>query len=160
MQWLKSKPTLPPGLNPEDAETSKPKTADSMAGMSKAAKKNAKRKEKKKQQGAGEKNVNSVIDSMAEAKISSNQSDKSRLGIDQSDASKHETGKSDSAGGERAEAVKKIRNLRKKLKQIEDLEKRIQSGELQKPEKEQLEKISKKESILAEIEDLELDLDD
>ena len=161
MQWLKSKPSLPPGMNPADVEASKPKTGDSTAGMSKAAKKNAKRREKKKQQADGEKTMNSVVNSMSEAKISSNQADKSRLDISQSGDSKLIANQSDSVGGGgKTETEKKLRNLRKKLKQIEDIEKRIKSGELAKPEKEQLEKVAKKEALISEIEDLELDLED
>ena len=162
MQWLKSKPSLPPGMNPADVEASKPKTGDSTAGMSKAAKKNAKRREKKKQQADGEKTMNSVVNSMSEAKISSNQADKSRLDINQSGDSKliAIANQSDSVGGGKTETEKKLRNLRKKLKQIEDIEKRIKSGELAKPEKEQLEKVAKKEALISEIEDLELDLED
>ena len=162
MQWLKSKPSLPPGMNPADVEASKPKTGDSTAGMSKAAKKNAKRREKKKQQADSEKTMNSVVNSMSEAKISSNQADKSRLDINQSGDSKliAIANQSDSVGGGKTETEKKLRNLRKKLKQIEDIEKRIKSGELAKPEKEQLEKVAKKEALISEIEDLELDLED
>ena len=160
MQWLKSKPQLPPGLNPDDVDTGNKKTTDPTAAMSKAAKKNAKRKEKKKQQSASEKTVNGVTQSLAETKISSGQSDKIRLGLDQSERPKQESSQSEPGGGDKAEIVKKVRNLRKKLKQIEDLEKRIQNGELKNPEKEQLEKIAKKDTILSEIEDLALALED
>ena len=160
MQWLKSKPSLPPGMNPADVEASKPKKGDSTAGMSKAAKKNAKRREKKKQQADGEKTMNSVVNSMSEAKISSNQADKSRLDMNQSGDSKLVANQSDSVGGGKTETEKKLRNLRKKLKQIEDIEKRIKSGELAKPEKEQLEKVAKKDALISEIEDLELDIED
>ncbi|XP_022257232.1 partner of Y14 and mago-like isoform X2 [Limulus polyphemus] len=55
--------------------------------------------------------------------------------------------------------VKRIKNLKKKLRDIEKLEQKIESGELLKPEKDQLEKISRKGEIEAEIEDLELDLE-
>ena len=160
MQWLKSKPLLPPGLNPADVDAGTKKPTEPSAPMSKAAKKNAKRKEKKKQHDAGDKTVTSVTNSLSETKISSDQSDRSKLGLNQSGDSKLKASQSDSGGGDKEEIVKKVRNLRKKLKQIEDLEKRIQSGELAKPEKEQLEKISKKDTIISEIEDLELALED
>ena len=47
---------------------------------------------------------------------------------------------------------KQIRKLKKMLREIEQLEERIKSGDLKVPEKDQLEKIKKKESILAELE--------
>ena len=53
--------------------------------------------------------------------------------------------------------LKKIRALRKKLKQIEDLENRIASGEITKPDKDQLNKIAKKEDFLKELEELATD---
>lgn len=156
---MKSKPTLPPGLNPADAEASKKKTPDPTVPMSKNAKKNAKRKERKKQQATNEKNVNDITQSLEETKIRSDQSDKSRLNQDQSGDSKPNPSQSDSEGGEKEKIVKRIRNLRKKIKQIEDLETKIQSGELKTPDKDQLEKVSKKNAVLSEIEDLEAALD-
>ena len=53
---------------------------------------------------------------------------------------------------------KRIKNLRKKLKQINELQARIDSGELKKPEAEQLVKLSKKEEVEKEIEDLKAQL--
>ena len=162
MQWLKSKPQLPPGLNPNDVDAGDKKKSEppGSAPMSKAAKKNAKRKEKKKQQSDSEKTVNHVTQSLAETKISSGQSDKTREGFGQSENAKQDSIQSESGCGIKDEVLKKVRNLRKKLKQIEDLEKRIQNGELKNPEKEQLEKIAKKDTLLSEIEDLEMDLED
>ena len=52
--------------------------------------------------------------------------------------------------------LKRERALRKKLKQIRDLEERIASGEISKPDRDQLAKIAKK----ADIEDELLDLTD
>ncbi|XP_035701186.1 partner of Y14 and mago isoform X2 [Folsomia candida] len=54
-----------------------------------------------------------------------------------------------------ADPSKRLRNLKKRLKEIEDLEKRIASGELTAPEKEQLEKLKRKDEVEDEIEDLE-----
>ncbi|XP_062603156.1 partner of Y14 and mago-like [Saccostrea cucullata] len=143
VQWMKSRPTLPPGLNPEDVEASK--KSDSQP-MSKSAKKNAKRKEKKKHQqesgagGRGE-SVETVTAMLAASKIS--------------DASQNEVPPSDKAAIE-----KKLRNLKKKLKQVDDLKAKIDSGELKNPEKEQLAKVAKRQELVDEIEDLELDLED
>ncbi|XP_033731700.1 partner of Y14 and mago-like [Pecten maximus] len=152
VQWLKSsKSSLPPGLNPTDVtpkDTDTPQ-ADPFAGMSKAAKKNAKRKEKKKQQGHNE-NVESVTRSLADSVLSN----------DQSQSSKQSSNQSEMPLQDKADIEKKIRNLKKKLRQIEDLENKIKSGEIKEPAKEQLEKLSKKTSVLSDIEDLELDLVD
>jgi len=50
--------------------------------------------------------------------------------------------------------LKRLRYLRKKLKDIEALELKISSGELQNPEKEQVEKIERKDEVLDEMEEL------
>lgn len=148
VQWMKSKSSLPPGMNPQEVSEKK---QDDTAGLSKSAKKNLKRKEKKKNQDHGP-NTDQISNSLAKASITPSQSEQK---VKQAPPSKAEpeTNELDKAGIE-----KKIRNLKKKLKQIEDLEAKIQSGELKEPQKEQLEKISKKSVIVDEIESLELDL--
>ena len=50
---------------------------------------------------------------------------------------------------------KQIRKLKKTLREIEQLEEKMQSGQLPNPEKEQLEKLKRKEAILQEIQELE-----
>lgn len=144
---MKSKPSLPPGFSPEDAAPAK----NASAPMSKAAKKNAKRKEKKHQQKESEGAVQGITQSMTQANISSKQDSNKQTqppaNTNNEDSDKHEV-------------LKKVRTLRKKLKQIEDLERRIESGELKEPEKEQLEKISKKQAIVDEMEELQLELED
>ena len=57
------------------------------------------------------------------------------------------------AGASR-DRLKRERALRKKLKQIRDLEERIASGEIGKPDHDQLAKIAKKADIEAELVDL------
>lgn len=143
VQWLKSKPDLPPGLCIDQTEKEKPKD---LTGMSKSAKKNAKRKEKKKQQES--QSEVQVTKSMAEVNLNSAKSEPS---VPKTNLSREE---------EKKEIEKKIRNLKKKVKQIEGLQQRIESGELKEPEKEQLEKISRKKEYEQEIEDLELELID
>ncbi|KAL4222474.1 hypothetical protein ACF0H5_018514 [Mactra antiquata] len=145
VQWLKSKPSLPPGLNPDDVVV--PGNLKPSEPMSKSAKKNAKRKEKKKQQQQETPpSINTVTKSLAATSISQ--------------SSKKIDTKSEATEGESnaQDISKKLRNLRKKLKQIEDLERKISSGELKEPEKEQLDKIARKDTVLSEIEELELDL--
>ena len=116
--------------------------------VSKAAKKNAKRKEKKKQEQAGggapQTSHSQVTKAMEQVSISR---------------------PADSAGGKdnseaKPDLAKKLKNLKKKLKQIEDLENKIKSGELKNPEKDQLEKVSKKQAVMDEIEDIELELEE
>ena len=46
--------------------------------------------------------------------------------------------------------LKRVRNIRKKLKQIEDLEQRISAGDI-KPDRDQLNKISKKQELKDEL---------
>ncbi|XP_059052055.1 partner of Y14 and mago isoform X2 [Achroia grisella] len=54
-----------------------------------------------------------------------------------------------------ADPAKKLKNLRKKLRDIECLEEKIKSGNLKNPDKDQREKMSKKNDIIKEIELLE-----
>ena len=51
--------------------------------------------------------------------------------------------------------AKKLRNLKKKMRDIEDLEAKLDSGEIENPEKEQLDKVAKKAEVAREIAALE-----
>lgn len=143
VQWMKSRPTLPPGLNPAELETVKKSESQP---MSKSAKKNAKRKEKKKQhqqsapEGTGPSEV-SISQTLAKTKLS-------------------EDSVKEAQANDKAAIEKKIRNLKKKLKQVDDLKTKIDSGEIKNPEKEQLAKIERRQELVDEIENLELDLED
>lgn len=143
VQWMKSQPTLPPGLNPAELETVKRSESQP---MSKSAKKNAKRKEKKKQhqqstpEGTGPSEV-SISQTLARTKLS-------------------EDTIKEAQANDKAAIEKKIRNLKKKLKQVDDLKNKIDSGEVKNPEKEQLAKIERRQELVDEIEYLELDLED
>lgn len=53
------------------------------------------------------------------------------------------------------ELSKKIKKLRRKIREIEIIEERIQSGELLKPDKDQLDKITRRPHILHDIQELE-----
>lgn len=140
---MKSRPTLPPGLNPAELETVKKSESQP---MSKSAKKNAKRKEKKKQHqqsapdGTGPSEV-SISQTLARTKLS-------------------EDFVKEAQANDKAAIEKKIRNLKKKLKQVDDLKTKIDSGEIKNPEKEQLAKIERRQELVDEIENLELDLED
>ncbi|KAL8599644.1 hypothetical protein ACOMHN_053671 [Nucella lapillus] len=155
-QWLKSLPTHPIGLAPDDvAKMERSKEAAShpapasQTHTSKAAKKNAKRKEKKKQEqetagGGGSSSVSQITKTLDQVQISS-----------QDTQGEQQQGKDG-----QADLAKKLKNLMKKLKKIEDLERKIQSGEIEKPEKDQLEKVARKAQVMEEIEDLQLELQD
>lgn len=140
---MKSRPTLPPGLNPAELETVKKSESQP---MSKSAKKNAKRKEKKKQhqqsapEGTGPSEV-SISQTLARTKLS-------------------EDSVKEAQANDKAAIEKKIRNLKKKLKQVDDLKTKIDSGEIKNPEKEQLAKIERRQELVDEIENLGLDLED
>lgn len=54
-----------------------------------------------------------------------------------------------------ADPVKRLKNLRKKLREIEFLEEKIKMGTLKTPDKDQKEKMSKKNDIIRNIEVLE-----
>ena len=55
--------------------------------------------------------------------------------------------------------AKRLRNLRKKLRDIECLEEKLESGEIAKPEQEQLDKVARKGQVENEIEELERQLE-
>ncbi|XP_014227844.1 partner of Y14 and mago [Trichogramma pretiosum] len=51
--------------------------------------------------------------------------------------------------------VKRLKNLRKKIREIESLAKKIKNGEIKNPDKEMLDKVSRKSEIQKEIKKLE-----
>lgn len=56
---------------------------------------------------------------------------------------------------DKLEFGKKLKKLKKKIREIESIEAKIKSGELKKPEKDQLDKVKRKKEILKEIQQLE-----
>jgi len=59
-----------------------------------------------------------------------------------------------------ADPSKKLKNLKKKLREIDALREKIESGSLTDPDKDQLEKVSRRDQVAQEIEDLELSMDE
>lgn len=149
VKFFKSKPDLPPGLNPNDATSPKPQQETEASSLSKSAKRNMKRKEKRKQQqqqqsGAEEEDQ---VDAVSHAV--------DQLTVTESPAAVSASDDSLTATSEKA---KKIKNLKKKLRQVEDLQNKVDSGEIKQPTKEQLEKLARAQSLRDELEQLEGDL--
>ena len=158
VQWLKSQPVGPVGLAPSEISQSPPdrhssalpagcgipsaETSTASDGMSKAAKKNIKRREKKKEKMvANDTSVDRVADNVDTMTLLTSAS------------------KPTPADDEKQkENIRQIRSLRKKLKQIIELQARRDAGEKLEPE--QLEKIARLKAIEEEMEYLELEVND
>ena len=157
---MKSRSDLPPGLNFVEDDKLK-----DTAGLSKSTKRNKKKREKKKQAAAAVDGMRAITDSMNAASLSpSSRPDKSKQSNSgQSHSCEQQTSQSSANAAALPQEVdpsKRLKSLKKKLRQIEGLEAKINSGELKNPEKEQLEKVARKQELLDEIEDLELELVD
>lgn len=161
MKFFKSKPDLPPGLNPSDATPPKqqqpqkiPGADGEMASLSKSAKRNMKRKEKRKQQHQshnGDADVETMSDAVENVSISkgSESSNKTAAPVPASSPP------SDPSAAV-AEKAKKIKNLKKKLRQVEELQQKVDSGEIKQPTKDQLEKLGRAKALQDELQQLEL----
>ncbi|XP_026222596.1 partner of Y14 and mago [Anabas testudineus] len=160
VKFFKSKPDLPPGMNP--SETAPPKQQQQqkipgadveMAALSKSAKRNMKRKEKRKQQQHqgqdGDADVESVSDAVENVSISepSESSNKTAELVSVSSPS--------DSSAVAAEKAKKIKNLKKKLRQVEELQQKVDSGEIKQPTKDQLEKLGRATALQDELQQLE-----
>lgn len=149
VKFFKSKPDLPPGMNPEDAAqaSSGAEKQGDAAGLSKTAKRNMKRKEKRKQQSQSQ---------QEDVKALSEELDGVKVSEDEKRVNPEPEGTDPTAAA--AEKAKKIKNLRKKLRQVEELQQKISSGELKSPSKEQLDKLGRGQALRAELQLLEGDL--
>lgn len=58
------------------------------------------------------------------------------------------------------EISKRLKRLRRRLRELEILEEKINSGEISKPQKDQLEKIQRRGELKKEIEELEMQRDE
>ncbi|XP_072349841.1 partner of Y14 and mago isoform X2 [Scyliorhinus torazame] len=152
VKFFKSKPDLPPGLNPDESAKSKQqqsKPDGELAGLSKSAKRNLKRKEKRKQQ--------QECDGTAEADELSQTLQKTTIG-GSSGSSPNSQAAALQGDHDGVEKAKKVKNLKKKLRQINELQQKLDSGEIKEATKEQLEKLSRRELLVEELEGLELGL--
>lgn len=146
VKFFKSKPDLPPGLNPSDAAPPKPQETEASA-LSKSAKRNMKRKEKRKQQQqSGAEEVDQVDDVSHAVE---------HLTVSESPA---DVSAPDDSLAAMSEKAKKVKNLKKKLRQVEDLQNKVDSGEIKQPTKEQLDKLARAQALRDELEQLEGDL--
>lgn len=146
VKFFKSKPDLPPGMNPNDATPPKPQESDT-SGLSKSAKRNMKRKEKRKQQQQSGTEEDDQVETVSHAV--------DNLTVTESPAAVSTPDDSLAATSEKA---KKIKNLKKKLRQVEDLQSKVDSGEIKQPTKEQLDKLARAQALRDELEQLEGDL--
>lgn len=163
MKFFKSKPDLPPGMNPSESAPPKqqqkiPGCGDSeTAGLSKSAKRNMKRKEKRKQQqhqgqdGDEDADVDLVSDAIENVSISEGVESSNKMPALVSVSSP------DDSSAAAAEKAKKIKNLKKKLRQVEDLQQKVDSGEIKEPTKDQLEKLGRVLALRDELQQLERD---
>lgn len=142
MKFFKSKPDLPPGMNPEPALE---KHSD---GLSRTAKRNMKRKEKRKQQiqtrpeEEEEEEERAVSEEMHAMKITEE---------DDEEEEERVNPEPEPEASDPTERAKKIKSLRKKLRQVEELQLKIQSGELRSPTREQLDKLGRSQALRAEL---------
>ncbi|XP_030640499.1 partner of Y14 and mago isoform X2 [Chanos chanos] len=158
VKFFKSKPDLPPGMNPEDAAlvSGGDKNGDT-TGLSKTAKRNMKRKEKRKQQ---QQNQGQPQDGSGAVEALSKEVEKVDIGGEEDTATAKQNNTAappaDPAAAA-AEKAKKIKNLKKKLRQVEELQQKLDSGEIKNPTKEQLDKLGRAQALQEELRQLEGD---
>ncbi|KAL7828734.1 hypothetical protein SRHO_G00323680 [Serrasalmus rhombeus] len=162
VKFFKSKPDLPPGLSPEDAAVARqqhqPQAAkggdkeSETAGLSKAAKRNMKRKEKRKQQQQAQ--AQGQQESSEEVEYLGKDLEKVAVASEEQNNTAAPADPTIAA----TEKAKKIKNLRKKLRQVEELQQKLDSGELQNPSKDQLDKLGRAQALRDEIKQLEGEL--
>lgn len=128
-QWVDSIPKLPPGVHEEE---------------SKQLSKNQKKRKSKKKDGNDSQRceVEEVTEKMQTAKVSNAATAAGTVYTSNPDDLK----------------LKRVKNLRKKIRQIQDLQAKIDSGELVNPEATQLEKLSRREEVEKELEELEAEV--
>lgn len=139
---------IPVGLTAEIvAAASKPKKGSQSSGNLTSpipgllVKVDKKKKNKKKKTGSEE-----ITESLAKTSIEPPQPEPTCTVADESPTP---------SATSQADPTKRLKNLKKKLREIEMLEQKISSGELKNPEKDQLEKVAKKNEVVNEIASLE-----
>ena len=132
---MNSRPTLPPGLN-NTSGTSCPKEVvkEPEKSLSKSAKKNERRKHKRQEKSAADVSgdKHSVTKTLEAMSLTS-----------------QNTGRTVTAPPD-----KRAKTLRKKIRQIDELQAQIDSGEIESPSNDQLEKIARLDEIQTELDKL------
>nr|CAG4643649.1 EOG090X0KVN [Ilyocryptus agilis] len=146
-QWVKSQPTYPIGMNPAlvaaSAAAANKKNKDdkpSIPGLPPTAASTKKKKKKPK--------VDASEATQVASKLACFTIEEPKFEVQ----TKTENAECPSL----SDPAKRLKNVKKKLRDIEALEAKINSGELKKPEKDQLDKIKRKSEVLREIEELEM----
>jgi len=129
-KWVNSGPQSPVGMHVEESKS--------------ANKKKHERRKKKKENEQTQSPMHQITKKVEEVSLSTNQSKTTSNLVYASDPNEVKQ--------------KKLKNLRKKLRQIEELQTKIDSGEITKPEANQLEKLAKRNEIEEEINILVKDL--
>ncbi|XP_058684398.1 partner of Y14 and mago [Poecile atricapillus] len=185
VKFFRSKPELPPGLNPEPNPSSsgRPEASEPSPGLSKTARRNLKRKEKRKQQqekdrendGGGGDGLSSALEKITLGGGGGGGGGGDRGGGDNTagGGTATTTTTTGDKGGEKSlenagdnpgnneernnERNRRIKSLRKKLRQVEELRQRMEGGGIPQPTKEQLEKLGRRKALEEELRGLELD---
>ncbi|KAM8794111.1 partner of Y14 and mago [Eudromia elegans] len=149
VKFFRSKPELPPGLSPEaGAPAAGRADGPDGAALSKAAKRNLKRKEKRRQQQEkGEGDMDGLIQALERSSLAGGAGEKEPPGA----------GEGDGDTTAAAEKSRRIKSLRKKLRQVEELQQRLDAGAVPQPTPEQLEKLARRSALQEELQELERD---
>ncbi|XP_035596103.1 partner of Y14 and mago A [Oncorhynchus keta] len=154
VKFFKGKPDLPPGMSPDNVAQARqqqgiPGIAENeTAGLSKTAKRNMKRKEKRKQQGP-DSNVESLTNAVETMTFAEDG--------DSVTPASNPAGATNDPSSATAEKAKKIKNIKKKLRQVEELQQKLDSGEVKQATKEQQEKLGRAKALQDELLQLEED---
>ncbi|XP_018794942.1 PREDICTED: partner of Y14 and mago [Bactrocera latifrons] len=175
-QFAQRKSTLPPGMCPLVAEQTKKE-------REKQERAKAKKVAKQQENSVGPKSINSGTSNNKKVKqpqsqtqqipgllvLANNGTSKATSSKVNTNVNKTSTNNNDAVvklaselqaslqiqSDEGLDTSKKLKKLRKKLREIETIEQRIKSGELKKPEKDQLDKVKRKKDVIKEIKQLE-----
>lgn len=109
----------------------------------------SKKKKKKKAASSSSNEVKAIAESLSKTKLDwpGKEAGSSKKPVEAPDLT-----------GAGTDPAKKLKNLKKKLREIEALELKVKSGEV-KPDKDQVEKIGRKDALVEQITEMEAELD-
>ncbi|XP_067929576.1 partner of Y14 and mago-like [Watersipora subatra] len=131
VKWLKDKPACPGLVIDPEPDTPVSKTTEKNRKKKEARKKAAEKKQTGESLGSGD-TLTQMTDKLTTCSVSK-------------DTSTVDIGK-------------RLKNLRKRLAQIDSLKAKLDSGELENPDPDQIRKIERREEVIDEITELELQL--